>query len=87
VFTTIFQLFLATSNIVPVPNTASLACLNDYRPVALTAVVMKCFEGQVKEYICAVLPLSMDMLQFAYRQNRSSDDDVSQVIHRVPLSS
>jgi len=32
------------STIVPVPKTASSVCLNDYRPVALPSVVMKCFE-------------------------------------------
>jgi len=29
--------------------TASPACLNDYRPVALTSVVIKCFERLIKE--------------------------------------
>jgi len=89
VFTTIFNLFLAESvvpacfklsTIVPVPKTASPACLNDYRPVALTSVAMKCFERLIKDYICAFLPPSMDP-QFAYQSNRSTDDAVSQVIH------
>ncbi|KAK0148524.1 LINE-1 retrotransposable element ORF2 protein [Merluccius polli] len=62
VFTTIFNLSLAKSvvptcfkrsTIVPVPKNASPACLNDYRPVALTSVVMKCFERLIKHYICA----------------------------------
>lgn len=53
VFTTIFNLSLTQSlvptcfkqsAIVPMPKTASTACLNDYRPVALTSVAMKCFE-------------------------------------------
>ena len=79
VFTTIFNLSLAESvvpacfkwsTIVPVPKTA--ASLNDYRPVALTSVVMKCFERLIKDYICAVLPPSMDPLQLPA---------VSQVIH------
>jgi len=64
VFTTIFNLSLAESvvpsfkwsTIVPV----SPACLNDYRPVALTSVVIKCFERLIKDYICAFLPPSMD---------------------------
>ncbi|XP_056290461.1 uncharacterized protein LOC130206479 [Pseudoliparis swirei] len=87
VFTTIFNLYLAESvvpacfkrsTIVPVPKNASPACMNDYRPVALTSVVMKCFERLIKDYICAFLPSSMDPLQFAYRPNRSTDDAVSQ---------
>ena len=65
VFTTIFNLSLARSvvatcfkrsTIVPVPKNASPACLNDYRPVALTSVVMKCFEMLIKHYICASPP-------------------------------
>ena len=90
VLTTIFNLSLAKSVvpacskrsvIVPVPKNASPACLNDYRPVALTSEVMKCFERLVKKHICAFLPRNMDPLQFAYRPNRSTDDAVSQVLH------
>jgi len=55
------------STIVPVPKTTSPACLNDYRPVALTLVVMKCFERLIKDYICAFLPPFMESLQFAYQ--------------------
>ena len=89
-FTRIFNISLAESvvpacfkrsTIVPVPKNASPACLNDYRPVALTSVVMKCFERLIKDFICAFLPPSMDPLQFAYRPNRSTDDAVSQVLH------
>lgn len=90
VFTTIINLSLAQSvvptcfkrsTIVPVPKNASPACLNDYRPVALTSVVMKCFERLVKDYICSSLPSTLDPLQFAYRPNRSTDDAVCQVLH------
>jgi len=42
---------------------------------------MKCFKRLIKDYIYAVLPPSMDLLQFAYGPNRSTDDAVSQVIH------
>jgi len=83
VFITIFNLCLAES-VVPACfkwSTASPACLNDYRPVALTSVVMKCFERLLKDYICAVLPPSMYSLQFAYWPNRSTDNAVSQAIH------
>ncbi|KAI5094887.1 protein GUCD1 [Silurus meridionalis] len=53
VFTEIFNLSLEQSlvsswfkqfTIVPVPKNPQPACLNDYRPVALTLEVMKCFE-------------------------------------------
>ncbi|XP_051554708.1 uncharacterized protein LOC127441387 [Myxocyprinus asiaticus] len=56
VFTEIFKLSLEQSVIptcfkqsviVPVPKKPQPSCLNDYRPVALTSIVMKCFERLV----------------------------------------
>ncbi|KAF7646736.1 hypothetical protein LDENG_00183380 [Lucifuga dentata] len=38
---------LKTSIIIPVPKRAAVKCMNDYRPVALTPIVMKCFERLV----------------------------------------
>lgn len=90
VFTTIFNLSLASSTvpncfkrstIIPVPKKANPSCLNDYRPIALTSVVMKCFEKLVKNIICSSVPGSLDPLQFAYRENRSTDDAISHVLH------
>ncbi|KAK1802918.1 hypothetical protein P4O66_021445 [Electrophorus voltai] len=56
--------------------------LNVYRPVALTSVVMKCFEKLVRDFITSSLPASMDPLQFAYRHNRSTDDAIAHLLHR-----
>ncbi|KAI3360589.1 hypothetical protein L3Q82_002452 [Scortum barcoo] len=39
---------LKTSIIVPVPKKSAVTCLNDYRPVALTPVIMKCFERTLR---------------------------------------
>ena len=59
VFTDIFNLSLAQSaiptcfkmsTIVPVPEKAKVTELNDYRPVALTSVIMKCFETSQRSY-------------------------------------
>ncbi|KAK1802989.1 hypothetical protein P4O66_021528, partial [Electrophorus voltai] len=55
--------------------------LNDYCPVALTSVVMKCFEKLVRDFITSSLPASMDPLQFAYRHNRSTDDAIAHLLH------
>ena len=86
VFTTIFNLSLAQSTvptcfkmstIIPVPKNASPAGMNDYRPIALTSVVMKCFERLVKDHICSSLQGTLDPLQFAYRSNRSTGDAIS----------
>ncbi|KAK1803331.1 hypothetical protein P4O66_004114 [Electrophorus voltai] len=80
VFTDIFNLSL-TLGIVPVPKKPRPSDLNDYRPVALTSVVMKCFEKLVRDFITSSLPASMDPLQFAYRHNRSTDDAIAHLLH------
>lgn len=72
---------LKTSIIVPVPKKSVATCLNDYRPVALTPVIMKCFERILLNYIRDVIPAGLDSLQFAYRKNRSTEDAVSLALH------
>ncbi|KAK1793021.1 hypothetical protein P4O66_001729 [Electrophorus voltai] len=90
VFTDIFNLSLTLdivpssfkrSTIIPVPKKPRSSDLNDYRPVALTSVVMKCFEKLVRDFITSSLPASMDPLQFAYRHNRSTDDAIAHLLH------
>ena len=61
---------------VPVHKEAKVTCLNDYRPVALTLVAMKCFERLVMAHN-SILPDTLDPLQFAYRPNRSTDDSIA----------
>ncbi len=72
-----------TSTVVPVAKKSVAACLNDYRPVALTPVVMKCFERLVKPHITTSLPPSLDPLQFAYRRNRSKEDTIATTMHSI----
>ncbi len=69
------------SIIIPVPKNSKPSCLNDYRPVALTSTVMKVFERPLKNHICSSIPVTLDLLQFAYRPYRSTDDAISQVLH------
>ena len=69
--------------IVPVPKKSKTVTLNDYRPVALTSIVMKVFERLVLCYLKSVTDSLMDPLQFAYRANRSVDDAVSLGLHFV----
>ena len=54
-----------------------VACLNDYRPVALISVAMKCFARLVIAHINTIMPETLDPLQFAYRPNRSTGDAIS----------
>ncbi|XP_054631629.1 uncharacterized protein LOC129181035 [Dunckerocampus dactyliophorus] len=71
-----------STTIVPVPKKSNVTCLNDYRPIALTPIVMKCFERLVMTHIKkSILAATVDPLQFAYRQNRSTDDAVNTAIH------
>ncbi len=72
-----------TSTIVPVPKKPSIASLNDYRPVALTSVVMKVFERLVLRSLKAATDHQLDPHQFAYRANRSVDDAVALALHHI----
>ncbi len=91
VFTDIFNLSLSLSvvpacfkksTIVPIPKKNKITCLNDWRPVALTPIFSKCFEKlHLRDYICSVLPASLDPLQFAYRSNCSTDDAIAFTLH------
>ncbi|KAK1788979.1 hypothetical protein P4O66_015871 [Electrophorus voltai] len=89
-FTDIFNLSLTLgivpssfkcSTIVPVLKKPRPSGLDDYHPVALTSVVMKCFEKLVRDFITSSLPASMDPLQFAYSHNRSTDDAIAHLLH------
>jgi hypothetical protein len=65
VFTDIFNMSLNESltttcfkqtTIVPERKSTKATCLNDYRPVALTSVAMKCFERLVMVHINTITP-------------------------------
>ncbi len=89
-FTRIFNLSLAqavipfclkSATIIPVPKKSPITSLNDYRPVALTPVIMKCFERLVLQHIKDHLLPDFDPYQFAYRVNRSTEDAISVALH------
>ena len=92
VFTDIFNMSLQTcmvphcfkkSTVIPVPKKTQPVCLNDYRPVALTSVIMKTFERLVLQYLKTCIPPSFDPFQFAYRANRSVEDAISMGLYHV----
>jgi len=58
---------LQTDHHCPIPKKPSITWLNDYHPVALISIIMKCFEGLVRTHICSTLPDTLDPLQIAYR--------------------
>ncbi|KAK0132299.1 RNA-directed DNA polymerase from mobile element jockey [Merluccius polli] len=92
VFTDIFNTSLETchvpacfktSTIIPVPKKPRTTGLNDFRPVALTPLVMKSFERLVLSHLKDITDPFLDPLQFAYRANRSVDDAVNLALHYI----
>ena len=90
VFTDISNLSLTPSviptcfkqtTIIAVAKNAKVTCLNDYRPVALTSVAMKCFERLVMAYVNTIIPDTHDPLQFEYLPKRSTDATISIALH------
>ncbi|KAK3540848.1 hypothetical protein QTP86_002344 [Hemibagrus guttatus] len=71
------------STIIPIPKKPKMTGFNDYRPVALTSVVMKSFERLVLAYLKNITGPLLDPLQFAYRANRSVDDAVNMGLHFI----
>ncbi len=69
------------TDILPIPKKNLIPSLNDWRPVALTPIFSKHFEKHIRDYICSVLPASLDPLQFAYRSNRSTDGAIPFTLH------
>lgn len=63
-----------TSTIVPVPKFNKAKELNDYRPIALTSLVMKSFEKILKNEIVSRTSGKLDPLQFAYQTGKGVDD-------------
>ncbi|XP_068507522.1 uncharacterized protein [Syngnathus scovelli] len=72
-----------SSTIVPVAKKPAITGMNDYRPVALTSVVMKSFERLVLNHLKDVTGPLLDPHQFAYRANRSVDDAVNMGLHYI----
>ncbi|KAK0135165.1 putative RNA-directed DNA polymerase from transposon X-element [Merluccius polli] len=90
IFTDIFNTSLSqaavpshfkTSIIIPVPKKPAPSCFNDYRPVALTPIIMKCFERLVMSHIKSILSPTLDPFQFAYRAKRSTEDAICSALH------
>ncbi len=59
---------LQRSTIIPIPKKPKITGLNDYRPVALTSVVMKSFEKLVLAHLKDIAGPSLDPLQFSTEQ-------------------
>ncbi|PVD22618.1 hypothetical protein C0Q70_18438 [Pomacea canaliculata] len=71
------------STIVPVPKIVSARHLNDFRPVALTSLVMKVFETIIKALTLQATNNCLDPLQFAYQSKRSINDANLFILHTL----
>ena len=60
------------AGITPIPKKANTVSNDDFRPIALTSILMKCFEQIMKKGLLSFLKL--DECQFAYKQKRSTKD-------------
>jgi len=69
--------------IVPAPKIARPVVNNDFRPIALTSVIMKCFEKCIVSMLKAEVANNLDPLQFAYRQGRGTEDAIISIMHLI----
>ncbi|KAK6178302.1 hypothetical protein SNE40_013103 [Patella caerulea] len=72
-----------TSRIIPVPKKGNPKVLNDYRPVALTPIAMKCFERIISYVLKNNMTEFLDPLQFAYRSKRGTVDATISLLNSV----
>ena len=72
-----------TSYITSVPKIICPKENNDYRPVALTSIVMKCLDCLVACKLWLDVQDYLDPFQYAYRQGRGTYDAVNTVVHLI----
>lgn len=66
---------IVTTTITPVLKTASQSCFNEYHPIALTPIIMMCFEMLcyvINEYIKSIFTPSLECNQFVNQSNTNS---------------
>ena len=71
------------STIVPVAKNSHPKTLNDYRPIALTSLLMKSFEKLIKRELSFRTNSLLDSLQFAYRLNWEVQDATVTVLNLI----
>ena len=71
------------SIIIPVPKVPCPTENKDFRPIALTCGVMKCFERVIVNLLKSEVADCLDPLQYAYREGRSTEDAVVCVTHLI----
>lgn len=69
--------------VVAVPKSNCPKVLNDFRPIALTSIVMKTFEILVKSEVIMRTQPDMDALQFAYRPHRGVEEATATLLNMI----
>ena len=64
-----------TASIVPAPKKTTISSANNFRPLGLTPIMMKCFERLVQHHITSMPP---------HQPNRSTEDTISSALHLSP---
>ncbi|KAK3546736.1 hypothetical protein QTP70_033528 [Hemibagrus guttatus] len=94
VFTDIFNISLSSAvvptclktTIIPMPKKSPLSCLNDYCPIALTPIIMKCFERLIMRQIKDLLPPSLDPFSIQHNHPSAPDREAEPAGHQhLPL--
>lgn len=60
---------------------STASSLNDFRPIALTPTIVKCFERLVLAQLKTGLPPTQDPLRLTSRQSRSAEDSIYMLLH------
>ena len=71
------------STVIPVAKVSRPKTLNDFRPVALTSLVMKQFERLIKSELVGKTESLLDPYQFAYREGRGVQDATATLLNLV----
>lgn len=72
-----------TAIIIPAPKNSAVSSQNNYCPVALAPILLKCFEKLALQHIKDNIPASLDHHQHAFRTNRSTEDLIFTALHSV----
>ena len=72
-----------SSVVVSIPKIPKPIAMSDYRPIALTAIPMKCFEKIIKGMLLSQTKAIIDPCQFAYRERRGVEDAVITLLHKI----
>lgn len=92
VFTRLFQMCLdscqlpmiwKSSTIIPIPKVKNPRELNQFRPVALTSLVVKNLEKILKEEVLSLVEGKLDPLQFAYQTSKGVEDAKLFILDKV----